>query len=378
MKQLTIISHTEHYRTTDGELVGFGATVTEINNLLDVFDSIIHVAVLYDTEAPSSALPYQSQSIHFIALPVVGGQSLSDKFQVLWQAPEILKIIKQSLKDSTHFQFRAPTGIGVYVIPYLIFFNSKQGWFKYAGNWKQAHTPLAYRFQRWLLTLQKRKVTINGYWVDQPNHCISFENPCLTERELKDGQLIRREKQLNHKSISLCFVGRLEAAKGFYLFLESLNALPENLKDKIDTVHIVGEMRDGDFKNDVTIPGVSLAYHGTLPRHELHDIYKQSHFIVLPSKSEGFPKVISEALNFGCIPVVSNLPAIEQYINDGQQGLLIKKLTKICLVQKLKQCLSMEPNSFKHYIEQPKNFYNQFSYSNYNLRILNKPYIYLF
>ncbi|MBD0823885.1 glycosyltransferase family 4 protein [Aestuariibaculum marinum] len=372
MKQLTIISHTEHYRNADGKLVGFGATVTEINNLLDIFDSIVHVAVLYDTEVPSSALPYQSEAIRFIALPVVGGKSLKDKFQVLLKAPEILRTIRHSLKGSTHFQFRAPTGMGVYVIPYLMFFCSKSGWFKYAGNWKQEHAPLAYRFQKWLLTNQNRKVTINGHWENQPKHCISFENPCLTEQELRDGMFVRREKRLNHKRLALCFVGRLEAAKGFDLFLESLNALPEDFKDRIDTVHMVGEMRDDGLKNDVIIPGVSVAYHGTLPRHELHDIYRQSHFIVLPSKSEGFPKVISEALNFGCVPVVSNVSAIGQYIENGKHGVLIEELTQACLVSKLEECINMDINKFKSLITQQGPFYHQFSYKHYNQRILKE------
>ena len=37
----------------------------------------------------------------------------------------------------------------------------------------------------------------------------------------------------------------------------------------------------------------------------------------MPSRSEGFPKVIAEAANFGCIPVVSDVSSIGQYINDA-------------------------------------------------------------
>ncbi|MCR8666349.1 glycosyltransferase family 4 protein [Aestuariibaculum sp. M13] len=370
MKQLTIISHTEHYIKTDGQLVGFGATVTEINQLLEVFDKIVHVAVLHHDSPPESALPYQSDAIRFVAVPAVGGKRFSDKFKVILKAPKILRTIRHSLKGSTHFQFRAPTGMGVYVIPYFMFFCSKSGWFKYAGNWKQEQAPLAYRFQKWLLKQQNRKVTINGQWADQPDQCVSFENPCLTEQELQEGLLVRREKQKPEMGISLCFVGRLETAKGFYLFLESLNALSEGFKGLINTVHIVGEMKDDFSKNSLAVLGVSLNYHGTLPRYELHDIYKQCHFIVLPSKSEGFPKVISEALNFGCVPVVSDVSAIGQYIKDGEQGILIQELTQACLVSKLEACLRMNVKRFTDLIAQDESFYHQFSYMHYNQRIL--------
>src|SRR5690606_41847313 len=66
---------------------------------------------------------------------------------------------------------------------YLTLFCHKKGWYKYAGNWNQKKPPLGYALQRWMLKHQKRKVTINGSWPKQPKHCITFENPCLTEKE---------------------------------------------------------------------------------------------------------------------------------------------------------------------------------------------------
>ena len=44
---------------------------------------------------------------------------------------------------------------------------------------------------------------------------------------------------------------------------------------------------------------------GALNREEIFQIYKESHAIILLSKSEGFPKVIMEAGAFGCVPIVS-------------------------------------------------------------------------
>ena len=69
MSTLTIISHTEHYLNSDGTIVGLGSTVTEINQLLDVFDEITHVAMLHDESPPSSSLPYVSDKISFVAIP---------------------------------------------------------------------------------------------------------------------------------------------------------------------------------------------------------------------------------------------------------------------------------------------------------------------
>lgn len=372
MKQLTIISHTEHYKTEQGELVGFGATVTEINHLLEVFDKIVHVAVLHDGMAPESALPYDSNQITFVALPVVGGKKIADKVTVIIQASRILSIINKSLKESTHFQFRAPTGIGVYVIPYLILVYRKKGWFKYAGNWKQEHAPLAYRFQRWMLKLQNRAVTINGHWHNQPNHCLSFENPCLTESEFQFGNSIRKTKVLPQRK-SFCFVGRLDASKGVTLFIDSLLSLSEYDQNLIDSVYIIGAGAYGyRYRKRLIDSGISSIYYEAMPRNSLHQIYKKCQFIVLPSKSEGFPKVISEALNYGCVPVVSNVSAIGQYIQDGVQGFVIDDLTVEHLSQKLQTCLNLKQDDYRHMITQPYNYYYRFTYSFYNNRLRNE------
>ncbi|MGE5943058.1 MAG: glycosyltransferase, partial [Flavobacteriales bacterium] len=366
MKQLTIISHTEHYKKDTGELVGLGSTVTEINHLLTVFDKIVHVAVLHDGKPPLSMLPYDSKRVEFINLPVVGGKGIAKKMEIILQAPRILKIISKALQNSTHFQFRAPTGIGVYVIPYLICFSSKKGWFKYAGNWQQKQAPLAYQFQRWLLKSQRRPVTINGHWPNQPEHCLSFENPCLTDVELQSGSICRKSKVLPERR-SFCFVGRLETAKGIDVFINSLSELPESYKALIDSVHLAGAGTDGKlYQKKMEDSGIVSVYHGMLSRTALHRIYEACHFIVLPSQSEGFPKVISEALNYGCVPVVSNVSAIGQYIYDGVQGVLIQEVSEIGLQQKLRECLDMTSEHYKHLILQPDDFYKQFTYSFYN------------
>lgn len=370
MSRLTIISHTEHYLLADGSVVGLGSTVTEINHLLEVFESITHVAMLHDVPAPPGALPYVSDQITFVALPAVGGPTIDDKIALVFQAPKILKTVRKALKGVDYFQFRAPTGIGVFVVPYLIMWHSKKGWFKYAGNWKPSNAPLVYRFQKWLLEKQSRPVTINGFWADQPQHCLSFENPCLTEAEIQTGQRVRTEKRLTFP-LELCFVGRLEAAKGVDLIIEAVSKLNAVSLCKIGTIHMVGEgVERGGYQKCVDELSLPITFHGYLSRPEVHEIYKKSHAIILPSASEGFPKVIAEAMNYGCIPIVSDVSSISHYIRHKDNGFLIKSLD----VSSLKDCflvlLDLEPSVFKHMASNSSEYINRFSYTQYNERLI--------
>lgn len=370
MKSLCIISHTEHYRLADGTIVGLGSTVTEINQLLRIFDNIIHVAMLHNVFAPPSALPYISDKISFVKLPEVGGKTFFDKMNVIFQSPKILVTVRKAIKETDYFQFRAPTGIGVYVIPYLLFFVSQKGWFKFAGNWKQTHAPYTYRFQKWLLEHQSRPVTINGFWTDQPNQCLSFENPCLTEYEIKFGQTIKASKNLQFP-IQLCFVGRLEAAKGLDLIIETLTNLDTESLQKIKIVHIVGAGSQIKYYQKLAkIKALPFVFYGYLSRAAVHQIYTKSHAIILPSASEGFPKVIAEAINYGCIPIVSDVSSISQYIKNNVNGFLIEFLTMERITKILLKFLNLSEAEYSNLRQSSIMEIQKFSYTYYNQRIL--------
>lgn len=367
MKRLLIISHTEHFQLPDGSIVGWGPTITEINHLLSLFDSITHIAMLQPSAAPASALPYCSDRIRFVALPPLGGNRLKDKLALLWNAPKVIQTVRYWLRQSDYFQLRTPTGIGVYLIPYLSLFVSTKGWYKYAGNWNQENAPMGYALQRQFLKWQQRKVTINGFWEGQPKHCISFENPCLTDAELQNGNAIRKGKDLS-EPLHLCFVGRLEIEKGVERLIEALQQLSAEAQMRIVAVHFVGDGADrGYFERLAQNSPVPCQFYGFLSRQAVHEIYKRSHAIVLPSTaSEGFPKVLAEAMNYGCIPIVSDISAIAHYIKDQQQGLLLRPVTVVSVVKALQTLIAMEDAHYRSMLQHQEAVVKTFTFAEYH------------
>lgn len=53
----------------------------------------------------------------------------------------------------------------------------------------------------------------------------------------------------------------------------------------------------------------------------LRSLYRKSDFLVLLSEFEGFPKVVYEAMEAGCIPLLSPLPSYEGILKDGDNCL---------------------------------------------------------
>lgn len=371
--KLAIISHTEHYKTEDGTLVGWGATINEINHLLDVFDEIHHIAMFYDAKAPKSALPYQSDKIHFVPIPAAGGRTALSKLKLLWNAPKTISKVHKTLKLVDCFQLRTPTGIGVFLIPFLMIFVKKKGWFKYAGNWNQEQPPIGYRLQRSMLKRQNRMVTINGTWSHQPKHHLSFENPCLSLKDIENGKFTRKKKSFEGP-LSFCFVGRLEKEKGVERIIKAFLALADSEQKYIKAIHLVGEGDDFEyFKSLVKESFIKYYFHGALSRQEVFRIYKESHVFLMPTTaSEGFPKVIAEAMNFGCIPIVSNISAIGHYIKHQENGFLLDDITMDGLVILLKEVLHLKSIEYQHMINRFDNVVNKFTYNNYNNQIKTK------
>ena len=369
--KLAIISHTEHYKTANGTIVGWSPTVNEINHLLEIFESIIHVAMLYDGEPPKSTMAYCSTKIRLVPIPSVGGHGILNKSNIIFNAPKVLGIVSKVLKDVDCFQLRTPTGIGVFLIPYLTFFTKKNGWFKYAGQWNQKHPPLGYRLQRFMLKHQKRKVTINGFWEHQPKHCLTFENPCLTDRDIAAGIEIIQNKTFI-KPLTFCFVGRLEAEKGVGRIIKAMALLSESEKENIALVHMVGIGNNDNYFQEMSKNiGVQFVFHGAMSRGEVFEIYKKSHVFLLPTKaSEGFPKVIAEAMNFGCIPLVSDLSSISHYIEHQKNGFLLKSIIVKTLKEQILEIIALSEQDCKRMLENQEQMLYSFSFSNYNQRIL--------
>ncbi len=365
--KLTIISHTEHYKQPDGTIVGWGPTVSEINHLAQDFEEIYHVAFLHSGTPPPSSLPYTSSKIKFVPLKPVGGEGIGAKLKTVLHIPKIVSIVRKTLKNVDVFQLRAPTGIGVFLIPYLTFFSNKKGWFKYAGNWNQENPPLGYALQRWMLKHQKRKVTINGTWPAQPKHCLTFENPCLTKKEREEGLEVTQNK-LFEPPFTFCFVGRLEDAKGVQRIIDAFRN--QDSLEKVKAIHFIGNgEKMTDYQKQSDGFGLPVVFHGFLERQEVFEIYKNAQFLMLPSTaSEGFPKVIAEAMNFGCLPIVSAVSSIGQYINQIN-GFIVNPCTAAGLKQLLSQVILMDSLSLKTKAKNSHIVVKDFTFENYQHRI---------
>jgi glycosyltransferase involved in cell wall biosynthesis len=214
---------------------------------------------------------------------------------------------------------------------------------------------------------QRSKVTINGTWPNQPPHCLTFENPCLTTDEVSEGISAACKKQFDGL-LSILFVGRIETAKGVDKIL-TMAALLKNT-DRIKQIVMAGDGSIANFQALSKNSRVPVIFTGGIDRKQLNALYSESHILLLPSVSEGFPKVVAEASAYGCVPFVSNVSSLSQYIHSSN-GHLFSSFDPLIMTREFEEIVQ-NSGDLKKRSENAVRLASKFTYSHYNLRILRE------
>jgi glycosyltransferase involved in cell wall biosynthesis len=365
--RLLIISHTPHY-IRDGEVVGWGATIREIDHLATLSESVVHIAPLYGETAPASAVAYQSPRVRLRAVAPAGGEWFADKLSILLRYPSYIRVILHEALSADIIHVRAPANISLLALLLLgVLRHPKVRWVKYAGDWSRGRTePTSYRFQRWWLAkgFHHGVVTVNGRFTSQPEHIRTFLNPCLTDEDLSEGAEAGERKELR-EPLRLLFVGRIESAKGVDVCLKVLKQLKEMGVDVwFDFVGEGDQTSKFDQRaHDLGIAS-SLKFHGGKPREMLGQFYKTAHFILLPSESEGWPKVLSEAMAYGVVPIATAVGSIQQYLDEFSTGHAVSSRESTQFREAIEDYLRL-PARWHEHSRNAVEAARKFSYANY-------------
>ena len=225
---LLIVSDTAMRLVNNESHEAFEPVVREIENIQHLFNSITWIGYNYTKDLSRSNLRgIDSNKINYILLERTGGNRLSDKLNILLKVIPYFIIIFKAIKKNNLIHTRAPSFPAFLAIIGSIFLKKKKYWHKYAGNWNQKNAPFSYSIQRSLLNIKigNSKVTINGAWPSQKQHMLSFENPCLSDKELASAKLIAEQKCYSEK-LNLCLKvdsSRMEAYSSIIAYYASNN-----------------------------------------------------------------------------------------------------------------------------------------------------------
>ena len=62
---------------------------------------------------------------------------------------------------------------------------------------------------------------------------------------------------------------------------------------------------------------------GNQNQETIKKAYCENHFVILPSLSEGWPKVVAEGMFWGCLPIATKVSCVPNMLENGKRGLLL-------------------------------------------------------
>lgn len=304
--------------------LGYSAYVREMNIWASYVDELLIVAPLSNKKPSAIHLPYSHDAIRFYKIPAMGFISLKYSLKTLLSLPYIIFQIYKAMRVADHIHLRCPGTIGLMGCFVQMLFPKKPKTAKYAGNWDpKAKQPFSYRLQKKLLSnsffTRNMQVLVYGDWGQKSKNVRPFFTATYASEKVSEARL-RAFKPSYHAM----FVGTLSVGKMPLYSLQLVAALRKKGYDFCLDVYGDGEERRA-LENQIAAYGLEqyVTLHGNQTSHVLEKAYKKSDFMILPSKSEGWPKAVAEAMFWGCIPIVTSISCVPWMLANGSRGILI-------------------------------------------------------
>jgi len=137
------------------------------------------------------------------------------------------------------------------------------------------------------------------------------------------------------------YVGRFSEEKEPILFFEAMKRITQ-LHGDIEAVMIGdGALLDGIRRENVALGGgCQIEILGWVNQDELPSWYNKMALLVIPSKTEGMPYVLLEAMACGTPVLSAKVGAVPDVISDGNTGFFISSTTAEGLADEILNCLS--------------------------------------
>jgi len=126
----------------------------------------------------------------------------------------------------------------------------------------------------------------------------------------------RPKREKNYDLRRICFVGRLEREKNLLALLEAVRGLDVEL-----LIIGTGSQRAA-LDAQVRRNGLNVRFVDNRPHHELPQHLNTSGIFILPSRYEGHPKTLLEAMACGRPVIGTNVPGIRETIRHRETGYL--------------------------------------------------------
>lgn len=322
--KLVVFSSVKH-SVHNGRLYGYAPYVREINlwgNYVDEF-----VVIAFQEQADSINVidtAYNHKDVVFKKVSQFDVLTFWESLKAVFKIPIIFFKCISEMWSADHIHIRCPGNIGFIACFAQVFFPKKAKSTKYAGNWDpSSDQPWTYKWQQAVLRnvflTRNMKVLVYGKWPNEPEHITPF----FTASYFESDKIMFQPKDYS-QTLRFVFLGALVKSKRPLLTIQIIKKLHD--KGRKVQLDILG---DGPLRIELEdyIKTNELNHFIFLHGNQDSDIVKsqllKAHFSILPSKSEGWPKALTEGMFLGSIPIATKVSSVPWMLDEGKRGILI-------------------------------------------------------
>ncbi len=306
----------------DNKLFAYAPYVNEMKLWIKHFDDVVIVSpTKYKKEL---LLDTFNEDLRVSSIPSVSLVSFFDILKSIFVLPFILFKLYINMFTADHIHLRSPGSIGLLACFVQVFFPFTRKTVKYAGNWDpKSNQPLSYRLQKWILSntfLTKNcKVLVYGEWEHQTKNILPFFTASYKKEEIIEIP----EKNFSNV-IRFIFVGTFSLGKQPLLSVKTIERLLSKNRDVQLDMYGEGE-KFNEVKEYVIENKLenNIFLHGNKPKETVKKAFIEAHFLIFISKSEGWPKVVAEAMFWKCLPISTNVSCVAYMLAYGKRGTVV-------------------------------------------------------
>ena len=347
---------------TDG---GFPSQVEAISEL---FDETRVLVPCLSSSVPKGLSPLTGNNLHIVPLDVPSGENLRRKLNMLpWAIKNSSVIWRETRKaDAIHAPIPGDVGTIGMLLAMLL---RKPLFVRHCGNWMVQKT-LAEDFWKWSMERfaggRNVMFATGGDSVSpsetNPNIKWIFSTS-LRQHDLNDS--VTRELP-GDGAVRLITACRLEEKKGVDGVIESmpliLEKFPKAFLDVVGDGSLLPKLREQvrrlGIKDKVT-------FHGKVTPSKVVELMKASHVFCFPtSASEGFPKVVLEAMASGLPVITTKVSVLPELVGGSGCGILLDAPTAGNLADAVKTICS-DPVAYRQISSNTIKTASQYSLENW-------------
>lgn len=328
---LAIIGDLPHYRQ-DGILHGLTPLVAQFERWARLFDNVVFCSPLLAGRPPAGFSPYPfPATLHEVVAG--GGNTRWAKVALLSRIPRWAWETRQVARSVDAVYVRCPTNIGgvalvstLGVVPFRCA--------SYTGVWRDYdREPRPYRYQRRLLASR---------WFTGPVAAFTPVSTSATgiheafspsfdlatwaaAAPAAASRLERIGRWTAGTPLRLVAAGRLTPNKNHAVVVDALAELVRRGVDaRLDVIGEGPERQRLVQQAGALGVGNRIRFHGMLDHRQALDLLEGADLHVLPTRQEGYGKVLVEGMVSGLVPVMTQSPLSAEISGDGAHGIVVE------------------------------------------------------